>query len=120
MAGSGVHRLPRQIPHHLAMDLLLTGKRISAGEAQKLGVVNEVVPPENLMEAAEKKAGEIMECAPLAIQATKQSALLGVYKNIEEAFETSYPAVEAMRASEDFVEGPKAFAQKRKPQWKGR
>jgi len=121
MAGAGgVHRLPRQIPYHLAMGLLLTGRRITAKEAFRLGLINEVVPLEDLMPAAERWAGEILECAPLSVRACKAAAIKGLGLALDQALRTEFEEVNAMRQSEDFVEGPKAFAEKRKPRWKGR
>jgi len=119
-AQGGVHRLPRQIPHHLAMGLILTGGRLSAEEAARLGLVNEVVPAEELAAAAEAWAARILECAPLAVRASKEAALLGLERPLDEAVRTVFPRTLAMRASRDYQEGPQAFAAKRKPDWQGR
>jgi len=116
----GAVRLPRQIPYHLAMGLILTGRRISAQEAYRLGLVNEVVPLAQLMPAAERWAGEILECAPLALRAAKESVLLGLNLPLEEAIPKIFSGIATMHESEDYVEGPRAFAEKRKPRWKGR
>jgi enoyl-CoA hydratase/carnithine racemase len=121
IAGAGgVHRLPRQIPYHLAMGMILTARRISAQEALQMGLINEVVAQAQLMEAARRWAQEILECAPLAIRASKEAALEGLAYPLEEVVRKIFPGVAAMAASQDFVEGPRAFAEKRKPQWKGR
>lgn len=79
IAGAGgVHRLPRQIPYHLAIGLILTGRRISAQEAYRIGIVNEVVAIEELMPAANRWAADILECAPPAVRASKEAALRGL------------------------------------------
>src|SRR5262249_56763493 len=73
MAGAGgVHRLPRMIPHKIALGYILTGRHMTAQEAHRWGVVNEVVPRAELMPTAMKWANEILECAPLSIRASKQ------------------------------------------------
>ena len=116
----GMHRLPRAIPLKHAMGMLLTGRRVSAREGQTLGFVNEVVPPAELMTAARRWAGQILECAPLSVRASKQAAYDGLGRPLEEAMNGKYDQVYQMLKSEDFIEGPRAFAQKRPPQWKGR
>jgi enoyl-CoA hydratase/carnithine racemase len=119
IAGAGgVHRLPRMLPRKVAMGLLLTGRFITAQEAYRLGLVNEVVPAGQALAAARRWAAEILEASPLAVQATKQAALLGLDRPLDEAIdERQYPAVRRLRASEDPIEGPLAFAEKRQPRW---
>jgi crotonobetainyl-CoA hydratase len=119
-AAGGVHRLPRRIPYHLAMGMILTGKRLTAAEAQSYGIVNEVVAPDELQAAAERWAGEILECSPLSVRASKEAVFKGLGLPIEHAYHLVVPGQAAMIQSEDFIEGPKAFAEKRKPNWKGR
>jgi enoyl-CoA hydratase/carnithine racemase len=117
----GLHRLPRQIGMKQAMGMILTGRRVSADEGARLGFVNEVVPPGALMDAARRWAREICECAPLSIRASKQVAYEGLgHASLKDAMAANYEAVRAMAQSEDFIEGPRAFAEKRAPRWQGR
>jgi enoyl-CoA hydratase/carnithine racemase len=119
-AAGGVHRLPRMIPQKIAMGYILTGRHMTAQEAHRLGVVNEVVPLADLMATATRWANEILECAPLSVRASKQAALEGLGHPLDAALRLPYSESERMQRSEDRVEGPRAFAEKRKPQWKGR
>ncbi len=86
-----------------------------------LGFVNEVVPHHELIAGARRWADQILECAPLSVRASKQAASLGLEKaGLEEAMSSRYEGIHAMIKSEDFREGPRAFAEKRPPNWKGR
>lgn len=116
----GLHRLPRQIGLKRAMGMIMTGRHVPAAEGKELGFVNDVVPQADLMDAAKKWAGMIAECSPMSIRASKQAVMGGLdIANFEEAFQTKFPAIMDMLKSQDFIEGPRAFAEKRKPNWKG-
>ena len=117
----GLNRLPRQIGPKRALGIILTGRHVSPEEGKELGFVNEVVPHDELMDAAMRWANLILECAPLSIRASKDV----VYKSLDSAslqdsMEAQYDSVKAMVGSEDFIEGPKAFSEKRPPNWQGK
>jgi len=116
--GGGLARLPRLVPLGSAMEILLTGDLISAQEAYRIGMVNQVVPAAELMAAANKMAERLMESAPLALRAIKETVMKTRHMSLEEALPARFgPNV---MASEDAREGTAAFGQKRKPQWKGK
>jgi crotonobetainyl-CoA hydratase len=122
---SGMHRLVREIGLKPAMGILLTAEFIDAQKALSFGIVNEVVPADQVMTVARDYARRILKCAPLAIQATKQGALQGLqYANVQEAMQAQqdnrFDRLETMMHSEDIREGLNAFMEKRKPQWQGR
>ena len=120
----GVLRLPRRLPRAIATELLLTGRRMGAAEAARWGLVNQVAPLERLMEAARAFAQQMVEAAPLSLAAVKQALRATESQTVQEAFGTlrggELPAYRRMLVSEDAQEGPRAFAEKRPPLWKGR
>ena len=121
IAGSaGVHRLPRQIGLKPAMGYLLTGRHLSAKRAFQLGLVNEVVPANELTDTVQGYVDDILRCAPLAVRATKEAAVKGLDHPLAQAFYTRYEGEVARQQSADALEGPRAFAEKRSPQWQGK
>jgi crotonobetainyl-CoA hydratase len=116
----GLHRLTRQIPYHLAMGMIMTGNPITAAEAYRVGLVNEVVEPDKLMEAAERWANDIMACSPVSVRAEKEIVLEGQKLMLEDALEAHYPAGDMVFNSEDMDEGMRSFMEKDKPRWKNR
>jgi enoyl-CoA hydratase/carnithine racemase len=119
----GLHRLPRTIGEKRALGMILTGRRVDAKEGQSLGFVNDVVSSSELMSAARKWAAQILALSPMSVRASKQAVTRGLAEpSVQAALkaQSTYPAVAAMFRSEDLIEGPMAFAQKRPPQWKGK
>ncbi|SDI17980.1 MULTISPECIES: enoyl-CoA hydratase-related protein [Bradyrhizobium] len=117
----GVHRLPRVIPQKLALGMILTGRRVSAAEGKELGFVNEVVPAGEALAGAKRWANLILECSPMAVRASKQSLFKGLMEpGLEIAMRKVYPAQHKNEESKDYVEGPRAFAEKRKPLWQNK
>ncbi len=120
--GGGLQRLPRQVPLKKAMGMLLTGRHVSAQEGYEIGFVTAVVPHADLMQEARRWASMMLECSPMSLRATKQAVMRSLdVLPLEMAMRNmSYPAYVALTTSEDTIDGPKAFAEKRKPDWKGR
>jgi enoyl-CoA hydratase len=120
-AGGGTTvRLPRQLPFPLAMEFLLTADLIAAPRALEMGLINQVVERDQLLEAAVTMARRITANAPLAVQATKESVLRGIALPYDEALALEAELAGQVFQTEDAKEGPRAFAEKRPPQWKGR
>ncbi|GAA1859101.1 crotonase/enoyl-CoA hydratase family protein [Pseudonocardia ailaonensis] len=113
-------RLPQQIPWARAMEILLVGDRMSAAEAQAIGLVNRVVPHEELLTTAYVLAERICENGPLAVRRIKQTVLAAYNRPWEEAFAIESRSSEVILASADAAEGPKAFLEKRAPRFTGR
>jgi crotonobetainyl-CoA hydratase len=116
---SGMHRLPRQVPLKKAMGMMLTGRTVTAKEGHEIGFVTAVVPEGQALAEAKKWAAQILECSPMAIRATKETVLTGLNTaDLKTAFDHKVPGIARLLASADHKEGPKAFAEKRKPVWK--
>lgn len=121
--GGGLHRLARQIGLKRAMGYVFTCARISAQEGFELGLVNEVVQAQELTTVTHRWCEEILKSAPLSIRASKESIMRGLDEiTLEDAIkkQENYPAFATWRTAEDTKEGPKAFAEKRSPVWRGR
>lgn len=117
---AGVHRLPRQIGLKPAMGYLLTGRHMTAERAFQLGLINQVVPYAELDTAVDAWVADILRCAPLAVRATKEAAMRGLDYPLAQAYYTAYDSERWRQGSDDAVEGPLAFAEKRAPNWSGR
>lgn len=116
---SGPCFLPHALTWNIAMGYLMRGKYISAEEAYRLGLANEIVPHERLMETAERWAAEILENAPLAVHAIKEAGRRGLEVPIETRVYMARDVANKLLSGEDAEEGIKAFREKRKPVWKG-
>jgi enoyl-CoA hydratase len=120
-AGGGTTvRLPRQLPFPLAMEFLLTADLIPAPRALEMGLINQIVEKNDLLDAALTMARRITVNAPLAVQATKESVLRGTALPYEDALALESELSSRVFQSDDAIEGPKAFAEKRPPKWQGR
>lgn len=114
-----MHRAIRQLPHHIALAMVLTGDRLPAAKAEQYGLINEVVPDAELAAAAGRWAEKITASSPLAVQAAKDAVLRGLGGSLEAALSTRYEPIEAYAGTKDQLEGIAAFAEKRTPVWTG-
>jgi crotonobetainyl-CoA hydratase len=124
LADAATIKLPRRIPYHVAMDMLLTGRWMGSDEALRWGLVNRVVQASHLMADARKLAATLAAGPPLVFAAIKEVAResegLSFEESIEKVMRQGFPTVAALYGSQDQLEGAKAFADKRLPVWKGR
>ncbi len=116
----GMVLLQRKIPHNLAMGMMLTGRRCGAAEMADFGIVNEVVPREELDEAVERWVSQVVACAPLSLRSIKQTVNRTAHLSPAEAQAMRLPATIRALSSEDAEEGVRAFQEKRAPVWRGR
>ena len=124
IADAATLKLPKRIPWHIAMELLFTGRWMDATEAHRWGLVNEVVPSGSLLERAHELAATLAEGPPLVFAAIKEVSRAAENMRFQDALNgitgRKFPTVDKLYSSEDQLEGARAFAEKRKPQWQGR
>ena len=116
----GTQRLPRIVPLGVAAQMMMMGKRVSAREALEIRLVHEIVPPGDLMKTARTYAERFCELAPLAVMGAKEVMLKGIDMSLEQGLELESLIDAKLIASKDFLEGRTAFAEKRKPDFKGK
>jgi enoyl-CoA hydratase/carnithine racemase len=112
--------LIHMIPQRIMMEILLTGKPITAQRAYEIGLVNRLAEPDELMASALALAGEVLDGAPLSVRAARETVMLSTEMGRSAALQAARHASELCYHSEDAQEGPRAFAEKRRPNWKGR
>jgi len=118
VAGSGgLVRLPRQLPLKLALGLILTGRPMTAAQAERHGLVNEVVPGDELAACARGWAQDILRCSPVSVRLSKRQAMSYLHLPVDDALATQADLIAALLASPDASEGTRAFVERREPRW---
>ena len=114
--------MSRMVPHQQAMGMILTGQPVTAERGREMGFVTEVVPDEDLQAVALRWAEAIVAASPMAVRASKRVALDCASDPLPEAnrHQWELPAVRDLHKSDDWIEGPRAFVERRPPQWRGR
>ncbi|CAN5158034.1 enoyl-CoA hydratase-related protein [soil metagenome] len=115
-----VHRAIRQLPHHIALAMIIASEPLDAARAFQLGLVNEAAATADLPEVTERWTQKILACAPLVSQAAKQAAIAGLETGLETALGQRYPLIDAYAATQDFGEASLAWNERRTPRWQGR
>jgi len=116
----GTQRLPRMIPWAKAAEILLGGKVIDAQEAYRIGLVNQVVPPSEVLPTAIRWAESMCQLGPLALRAIKQAMVKGASTSMESGLQMEKELVKYLVSTADFAEGVRAFLEKRKPEFRAR
>ena len=124
VADAATIKLPRYIPYHVAMEMLFTGRRIDTAEAKHWGIINEIVAAADLMTRARALADQLADGPPLVYACIKEIARETMHLPIQQAFDMvtkrKLKSVDTLYASDDLLEGARAFAERRKPKWKGK
>jgi enoyl-CoA hydratase/carnithine racemase len=118
--GGGTQRLPRLVGRGKALEMILTGMRIDAAEALRIGLVERVVPAAQTLTAARDLARELAGRAPVAIRYAKEAVVKGLAMSLDDGLRLEGDLSTLLRTTEDRLEGARAFLEKRKPNWKGR
>ena len=119
-AGGGTQRLPRLIPAGIAAEMIFTGRMIDAQEAFRIGLINKLVPLEELLKAAKEIADRICEAGPLAVRTAKEAMVRGMSLGLEQGLKLETTLTPRVVFSHDFEEGLRSFAEKRKPKFEGK